>query len=533
MKLLVFAITWLRRLPAAFTTLFAVCMLLYLLLVSAAVKAGGVQTISDLARTLLGIPDIPTVGGFDAAARVFWEGIIIVFLLLVGVLASYNTSAWTYRYVRRRPRPLCGAPTTPVPGTGKRLTKFNRIGIILAGGGAKGAYQAGALKAIHEFLEANGALSKVKMIAGTSIGSWNSMFWLADLIKTPADGGPSLHEQWWRSINAGRIMEFASFWPLSTNHFLRATPWRETFRQIFAEQKDVADHMARLFPAASGDPPIHFYFTRSNVERGVLEFATNWPGIAHLTRPQLRTADPDDREAVVAPDLYEVIAGDLADAMARTERAVFASMDLPPLFPYVSIKLDMTEWFEDGGVVDNLPVWFGTQIEHCDLLFVLPLNASFAAPVDHASVIHRMARVMDVRQGVIERNALKLTYLYNELAALRNRVEELGGESYVTRVSSASMASPPADPGENATLETRAGLRKHDPISVFSICPAPPLGIGTAEFWKPKEAGLAFELMYAATKYELAENFEADTNPNWLKMTLVSPRGERTQTDEF
>lgn len=533
MKLLVFAVTWLRRLPVAFTTLFVVCMLLYLVLVSAAVKAGGVQTISDLARTLLGIPDIATVSALDGAARVFWEGIIIVFLLLVGVLASYNTSAWTYRHFRRRPRPIIGAPTLPAPGRGKRLDRFERIGIILAGGGAKGAYQAGALKAIHEFLEANGALSKVKMIAGTSIGSWNAMFWLADLVKSPNPDSLSVHEKWWRSINLSRIMEFTPFWPLSTNHFLQATPWRETFRQIFTGQTDVRDHLARLFSADNSDPPIHFYFTRSNVERGVLEFATNWPGLAHLTRPQLRTPDPDDREAVVPPGLYEVIGGEVNDAMARTERAVFASMDLPPLFPYIPIKLDMTEWFEDGGVVDNLPVWFGAQIENCDLLFVLPLNASFAAPVNHSSVVQRLTRVMDVRQGVLERNALKQTYLYNELAALRNRVEELGGESYVTRVSTPAMAAPPADAGENATLEARAVRRRHHPISVFSICPAPPLGIGTAEFWNSKEAGLGFELMYAATKYELAENFETDTDPNWLKMTLVSPQGERSHTDEF
>ena len=372
------------------------------------------------------------------------------------------------------------------------------------------------------------------MIAGTSIGSWNSMFWLADLVKTPTGGGPSAHEQWWRSINVSRIMEFGSYWPLSTNHFVYSTPWREVFRQIFTEQKDVAEHMARLFPAGKADPPIHFYFTRSNVERGILEFATNWTGLPNLTRPRLRTPDPDDREPVVPPDTYEIIGGgDLGDSLARTERAVFASMDLPPLFPYMPIKLDMTEWFEDGGVVDNLPIWFGTQIENCDLLFVLPLNASFAAPVDHKSVISRMARVLDVRQGVLERSSLKMTYLYNELAALRAKVEELGGDAYVTRVSRPSMGAPVANALANASSEERAARRTHRPISVFSICPEPPLGIGTTEFWKPKEAGLAFELMYAATKHELAENFDTDTDPNWLKMTLVSPHGERTQTDEF
>jgi predicted acylesterase/phospholipase RssA len=292
--------------------------------------------------------------------------------------------------------------------------------------------------------------------------------------------------------------------------------------------------MARLFPAGDADPPIHFYFTRSNVERGVLEFATNWAGLANLTRPKLRTPNPDDREPVVPPDLYEVIRGDdLDQALRLTERAVFASMDLPPLFPYVSIKLDMTEFFEDGGVVDNLPVWFGAQVEKCDLLFVLPLNASFSEPVDHSSVVKRVFRVMDVRQGVLERNALKLSYLYNELAALRQRVEDLGGDSTAARISAAAMVAQTEGRPQRVSAEGTAISRHHRPISLFTICPAPPLGIGTTEFWKRREAGAAFELMYAATKYELAENFEADTDPNWIKMTLVSPQGERSYTDEF
>lgn len=211
----------------------------------------------------------------------------------------------------------------------------------------------------------------------------------------------------------------------------------------------------------------------------------------------------------------------IEEALARTAQAVFASMDLPPLFPYMKVKVEMEEWFEDGGVVENMPVWFGVQIEQCDLLFILPLNASFAEPVDHTSVTKRLFRVMDVRQGVLERNAMKQAYLYNELAALRNRVEEL----------SANQERP--DRPSKPDLAARALLRRHKPISVFAICPRQPLAIGTAEFWKPQEAGQAFELMYAATKYELEERFEEDVNPNWLRMTLVSPVGERTYTDDF
>jgi hypothetical protein len=336
---------------------------------------------------------------------------------------------------------------------------------------------------------------------------------MAGLVKPPAPGAPSAHEAWWRSIRVGRIAEFASYWPLGRNYFLKSTPWQETFQDLFVETPSVRERLAPLFAAREGgqDPPLHCYFTRSNVEEGTLEFSTNWPGIRALKRPNLRTESLDDEEPVVPADRYEVIEGDdLRLCLDRTRLAVFASMDLPPLFPYMKIKVDREEVFEDGGVVDNLPVWFGTQIERCDLLFILPLNASFAEPVNQTSIAKRLFRVMDVRQGVLERNALKLAYLYNELAGARDAQQASGREHKV-----------------------RLLRDSHNRVSVFAICPGHPLAIGTAEFWKAGEAGQAFDLMYAATRYELGEKFEEAARPDWIRMTLVSPLGERTYVDDF
>src|SRR6185436_19368517 len=96
-----------------------------------------------------------------------------------------------------------------------------------------------------------------------------------------------------------------------------------------------------------------------------LEFATNSPGVRAIH-------SADRRTVTFRPDRYEVIGEDSpAKCLERTKLAVFASMDLPPLFPYASIRTDMNEEFEDGGVIDNLPVVLGTQIEECDLLFIL------------------------------------------------------------------------------------------------------------------------------------------------------------------
>ncbi len=121
---------------------------------------------------------------------------------------------------------------------------------------------------------------------------------------------------------------------------------------------------------------------------------------------------------------------------------------------------------------------------------------------------------------MLERNAFKMVYLYNELAALK----AMAGRS----AQSADVEGKAAQ-----SLQQTATRREHKPISVFAICPEAPLAIGTAEFWKPREAGDAFELMYAATKYELAENFEEDTRPDWIRIVLVDPHGQRSWQTDF
>lgn len=51
-----------------------------------------------------------------------------------------------------------------------------KIGLVLAGGGAKGAYEVGVYKALRE-LE---LVDNIKVISGTSIGSINALFFAMD-----------------------------------------------------------------------------------------------------------------------------------------------------------------------------------------------------------------------------------------------------------------------------------------------------------------------------------------------------------------
>lgn len=524
------ALTWLfQRFPLLFSIFLIILYVYSLTLAGYAASLWGFA----LADWLVGALRLPhALSGTFPVFRILVFAFSVLLAVLLSGLLSYQGAAWIYRWRRqgRRPPVAVQDPYVPRPGTAQRLDDVERIGIILGGGGAKGAYQAGAMKAIYEFLEENGSLSKVRAIAGTSIGSWNALFWLGGMIKQSDGERSSAHEEWWRSISLERIMEFAHYVPLRTNYLLYSTPWQEMFDDLFVNHEPTRERFVNLLletPPDSPDPRVHFYFTRSNVEQAYLEFTTNWGGVATLTRPNFRGG----QRAVVDANAYRI-----AKTIQDVKSAVFASMDLPPLFPYMTIRSGKQEWFEDGGVIDNVPIRFGTELENCDLLFVLPLNATFARPVDHNSIAQRLFRVMEIRQAVLERNSFRLAHMYNEMAGLRARIQQLE-----SKLSAAGSQQPSASEKKDEILKDLAALsihRKNKPVRIFAISPSLAGGneeqtIGTVQFWKSDVAGHAFQLMYDATKNELAKNFEEDTNPTWLRMTVVPPQGEPTHLDDF
>ena len=442
-----------------------------------------------------------------------------------GIVIANFFAAWIYGLLRSRKHrsypPVRGAPPGSSSAEGL-LERYQRIGIILAGGGAKGAYQAGALKAIHEFLAREDALSKVKMIAGTSIGSWNALFWLAESVN-PGTGCDI--ERWWSAMDVPSIVEPIPYIPGLHNYVLSTAPWRDEFDRLFGGATEWGRCLARHLEHPDAASSIHFYFTRSNVGQARLELTTNNPAVG-ATAPNL-SGGP---RSPVESGTYKI-----ATMLEDIKEGVFSSMDLPPLFRYTRIG---DQYFEDGGVVDNLPIRFGTEIEHCDLLFVLPLNATFAESVNQNSLFMRLYRVMEIRQGLLERNSFKLLYLYNELAALREALRE--SDELLVRsnlFSSPSLGGLP-ETAEKAIRDARRRLedtfhaagnqsqaralrRKNPPVHVFSVCPAPDLQVNTAEFWKTEQAGHVFRMMREVTAEELTIHFR--NPPEAVEMVLVSP----------
>ena len=105
----------------------------------------------------------------DLEAFVHAGGVIVLFA--IGFVVAYNVSAffnWILVISRLKPVPYSDGPpqiADEVPDAENPLKTIKRIGIVLASGGAKGAYQAGAMKAIYRFLAQHDALTKVRVIS--------------------------------------------------------------------------------------------------------------------------------------------------------------------------------------------------------------------------------------------------------------------------------------------------------------------------------------------------------------------------------
>lgn len=181
-------------------------------------------------------------------------------------------------------------------------------------------------------------------------------------------------------------------------------------------------------------------------------------------------------------------------------------MTFPPLIPQ---HAKGSALYEDGGVVDNLPIYFGSAIEDCDYLFILPLNVGSDVErqqINTRSIIVRMVRVLGVRAGSQEELSLKQFGLSNEVGHTRwlaSKLEERRGEN--------RNGNPERD--SQPSLEAAKNVAR---VGAFAICPDKTI-VETFEFWKMEEMEEAFHMMYKATEKILQEKDPLGT----LKQDMV------------
>jgi len=90
-------------------------------------------------------------------------------------------------------------------GVGRRASDAVsvEIGLVLPGGGARGAYEAGALSVLIPALAARG--ERVSIVCGTSVGGINAAMLAAVAARTPAEQA-ELFLSHWRSVRKGAVI---------------------------------------------------------------------------------------------------------------------------------------------------------------------------------------------------------------------------------------------------------------------------------------------------------------------------------------
>jgi NTE family protein len=274
--------------------------------------------------------------------------------------------------VNSRPRKPVAPPEQPKANA----TAFESVALLLQGGGALGAYQAGVYEAL---LDAN---VEPTWIAGISIGAINS----AIIAGNPRETRVTRLREYWELVSQPRDGGWASAW----TDLLSGDAARGWVNQLSAGQIMAKGVPGFFTPRAP--PPC--------LRPAGLPGATSWYDTSAL-RPTLeRLVDFDRinaRTMRFSVGAVNVRTGNFAYFDNETDvirpEHIMASGALPPAFEAVEID---GEFYWDGGMVSNTPLdWVLSARSDLDtLIFQVDLwSAQGALPRDLSEVAVRMKEV--------------------------------------------------------------------------------------------------------------------------------------------
>jgi NTE family protein len=322
-----------------------------------------------------------------------------------------------------------GPPSRTLPG---------QVVLVLQGGGALGAYQAGVYQALHE------AGIEPDWIIGTSIGAIN-----AGLIagNAPQDRSPRLREFWKRMEQrpvagfAGGIPGFSeqlSYWSTVTQGipgFFKPNPLAHAGAD-FPLGADQAGYYSTEPLERTLDELINFDLVNSGAPRLTV-------GAAHVRSSMMRYFDSRDGALGV--------------------KHIMASGALPPAFPAVRID---GELYWDGGILSNTPTEavFDDNPRRDSLIFAVNMwNPSGPEPTTMAEVLNRQKDVQYASRIdshiARQQQTHRLRHIINQLAARipeaerdSEAVRELTGYGCSTRMHVVRLLAPQLD-RENHTKD--------------------------------------------------------------------------------
>ncbi len=229
-----------------------------------------------------------------------------------------------------------------MPKPPKERRKREQIALVLAGGGARGAYEAGALAALAPALAAHDQAPSI--VVGTSIGALNGAF-LAARAHEPLDAAAAAAVQMWGELSwCDALRPLAS--PAELGRLLRTGAMLANLPR--------ADVSGLLDPSplrGTLERRVAFEQIERNVEDGVLSAA------AVVATDYASTRSVVFHHGGPEPSLNPLHAIDYAATPLAPEH-VLASAAIPGAFPAIEVRRPPAAagWYGDGGVRLNAPL---------------------------------------------------------------------------------------------------------------------------------------------------------------------------------
>lgn len=199
-----------------------------------------------------------------------------------------------------------------------------KIGLALGGGGAKGAYQVGVLKALEEYE----LIDYISTFSGTSIGAVNSYFYLSQ--KENND----LYNAWIYGLENNPLDE-------------KRQPFDKETKGFFS--LDVINEMAELYTLKE---------KFKNTDKDVYVVVTK------IDKPTLPT--------LVRKSQWEKVTVHL-NKEEKPLDYVLSSASVPVVFGFQEVE---ENYYVDGGLVDNNPVEILYE-QGCNVIFYCPLHRTY------------------------------------------------------------------------------------------------------------------------------------------------------------
>lgn len=257
------------------------------------------------------------------------------------------------------------------PDIKQLLAPYQSVALVLQGGGALGAYQAGVFQALHE------ADISANWLSGVSIGAINASIIAGN---KPGNQLDRLRD-FWETVSSRKVWHF--------------TPEGDIFRKW-------RNHTSSMMTMMSGLPG--FFKPREMnpwLQPSGANGATSFYDTSELERTLNRLIDWDilnSRERRLSVGAVNVRTGNFRYFDSEIEpigpQHIMASGALPPAFPAILIE---NEYYWDGGIVSNTPLQYLLEQEdaHDTLVFQVDLfSARGILPRDMGDVLARHKDIM-------------------------------------------------------------------------------------------------------------------------------------------